>query len=269
MDITFYWINKFKWWIVACVLLIAYSQYNSWRQKAALEEKESQMETWTNSIGMKFIYLPGGTFTMGDPRRALAAFPPHVVTVSSFWIGKYEVTNEQFEQFEKYRRRSKYSPGSAHPVNYIYWHEAVAFCEWLSEKEDRHYRLPTSAEWEYAARGGLEQKDYPWGNATPDGRAAWGRLETMPVGSYAPNRFGIYDMAGNVEEWVQDWYAEDYYLHSPLKNPQGASSGLMKIARGGGIGAWDLHVASISPCGVDLTVYDMGFRVVMEVRQNE
>jgi formylglycine-generating enzyme len=91
----------------------------------------------------------------------------------------------------------------------------MAFCRWLSRKEGRSYRLPTEAEWEYAARGGLEQRDYPWGNESPLGRAAVVRDSTMPGGSFPPNGYGLFDMAGNVAEWVSDWYEPDYYSHSP------------------------------------------------------
>jgi formylglycine-generating enzyme required for sulfatase activity len=116
----------------------------------------------------------------------------------------------------------------------VSWHDAVRFCEWLGRKEGRHYRLPTEAEWEYAARGGLVQQDYPWGNATAEGRAAVAMLQSQPVGSYDPNGFGLYDMAGNADEWVSDWYDEHYYERSPVKDPTGPEKRLnnVKVTRG-------------------------------------
>lgn len=229
------------------------------------------MKTWTNSIGMKFVYLPKGTFKMGDSRPALGASPVHIVGVSSFWIGQYEVTNEQFDQF-KLRQRPTWARTNQQPATSVYYKDTVEFCKWLSKKDGRRYRLPTSAEWEYAARGGLEQKDYPWGNAPPDGRATWGSPKTTPVGSYAPNGFGLYDMAGNVGEWVSDWdggdHLSDYYANSPELDPQGPKKGYGKITRGGSFEIWDLYTAMTISCPLDLTVAGNGFRIVMEAEEH-
>jgi len=187
--------------------------------------------TTVNSIGMKFVHLPGGRFLMGGDH----AKPVHRVRLSRFWIGQFEVTNAQFEQFRK-RPRPPESLADDQPVTRVSWNDAVAFCHWLSKKEDKKYRLPTEAEWEYAARGGLIQKPYPWGDDSPDGRAALAMSAMMPVGSYAPNGYGLYDMAGNVAEYVSDWYDENYYAHSPLQDPQGPAkplAGNLRLRRGG------------------------------------
>jgi len=180
--------------------------------------------TTVNSLGMKFVRLPGGEFLMGGR----FAQPVHRVRLTVFWIG-------QFEQFRK-RPRPPESLADSQPVTRVSWEDAVAFCRWLSKKEDKKYRLPTEAEWEYAARGGLVQKEYPWGNDSPDDRAVLGMNETMPVGSYAPNSYGLYDMAGNVAEYVSDWYDENYYAHSPVQDPQGTAkplAGNLRLLRGG------------------------------------
>jgi formylglycine-generating enzyme required for sulfatase activity len=180
------------------------------------------VRTLTNSLGMRLVHLASGSFLMGNATNLAGSGPVHRVRLSEFWIGQCEVTNAQFERFRK-RRRPPESQADNQPVMYVTWHDAVQYCDWLSRKERRHYRLPTEAEWEYAARGGLEQKDYPWGDAPAQGRAAVGLLQTRPVGSYPPNGFGLYDVAGNVDEWMLDWYDEQYYRRSPPVDPQGPS----------------------------------------------
>jgi len=187
------------------------------------------------------VLLPTGTFLMGD-KNIPDARPLHRVKLSSFWIGQFEVTNQQYEMFKRQTRPPE-SLGNTQPAVNVTWINASNFCKWLSKREKRSYRLPTEAEWEYAARGGLVQKTYPWGDEDAGGRATIQQMTTTPVGSHAPNGFGLYDMAGNVQEWVSDWYGEDYYARSPLLNPRGPAQsyflaqpgpkGQWKIARGG------------------------------------
>jgi len=136
-----------------------------------------------------------------------------------------------------------------HPVVHISWNDAVAYCAWLSKKTGARFRLPTEAEWEYAARGGLHGANLAWGNDLQNhGRwlcniwqgtfpyhntAEDGYAGTAPVCSYPPNGFGLYDVCGNVWEWCQDWFAPDYYQHSPARNPSGPLVGKRKVQRGG------------------------------------
>jgi sulfatase modifying factor 1 len=176
------------------------------------------------------VWIPAGTFQMGSD-QAPDAFP-HQVTLDGFWMAIYETTNLEFEKFKK-RPRPVESRADSQPVTRIGWSEANAFCQWLSKKEGKKYRLPTEAEWEYAARGGLKGKNWPWGDAGFEGRATFGQVTTTPVGRYNSNGFGLYDMAGNVEEWVSDWYSPTYYQHSPKKNPYGPKAGVSKVIRGG------------------------------------
>lgn len=168
--------------------------------------------------------------------------PAHKVYIASFYIDKYEVTNFQYFKFcEKTGRRlpefwgqdryhcSEKFPN--HPVVGVSWEDAAAYAKWERK------RLPTEAEWEYAARGGLKNRDYPWGNSLTPSRSAYhrpGTEGTKPVGGYLPNGYGLYDMAGNVVEWIYDIYDKDYYRESPYKNPQGPEKGKFRVIRGGG-----------------------------------
>lgn len=158
----------------------------------------------------------------------------------------------------------------AHPVTLVSWSDAVAFCEWLAEATGRPIRLPTEAEWERAARGGSDAI-YPTGDAIDTSRANY--LDgpsvkraggTTAVGSYAANDAGLYDMAGNVWEWVADWYDASYYAASPTRNPTGATTGRFRIIRGGGWVAADPRVLRCSRrhrVPVDTYSYSIGFRV--------
>jgi formylglycine-generating enzyme required for sulfatase activity len=195
----------------------------------------SQWQRTSNSLGMRLEYIPPGTFSMGSD-KGFDAVPVHTVKISGFWMAEHEVTNQQWEQFRK-RKRPVEARGDQQPATRLSWDDAAEFCSWLSKKEKKRYRLPTEAEWEYAARGGLKDADWPWGNERASGRATFGKRETTPVGSYPPNGFGLYDMAGNVEEYCSDWYDPEYYHVSPPADPKGPERHLpgkpVKIIRGG------------------------------------
>lgn len=239
------------------------------RTQAAYPRAAPAAITRTNSIGMKLVKVPAGTFQMGDPRPALGGTPVHAVTLSSFWIGQYEVTNGELDHFLQLPRPQT-APTSRHPATNVTWEEADRFCKWLSRKEHRTYRLPTEAEWEYAARGGLQGKDYPWGDMSPEGRAQVAALLTAPVGSYSPNGFGLYDMAGNVEEYVSDWY-EETYPSGPSVDPKGPASPPTtrdKVTRDGPFGAWEPYCAVRLPIGRNERYEHVGFRIVLEIKGN-
>lgn len=172
-----------------------------------------------NSLGIRMTLLPGGTFRMGDSSEPMSR-PVHSVRVSRFWMAQIHGTNAQFDRFKK-RPRYPESLSDNQPAVRVSWTEADAFCRWLSKKGKKRYHLPPEAQWEFAALGGLEQKNYPWGNEGMDGRACFNQTTTCPVGTCPPNRFGLYDMVGNADQWTNDWYVPDYYANSPLVDPRG------------------------------------------------
>jgi formylglycine-generating enzyme required for sulfatase activity len=185
----------------------------------------------------EMVLVPAGYFTMGS-NDAEDEKPPHRVWVDAFYIEKYELTNQQYGEFMKatghrppvYWDQPRFNAPDQ-PVVGVSWDDAMAYCTWVGR------RLPTEAEWEKAARGGLEGKKYPWGDEEPTGRAIYGLDLSVgkptPVGRCQPNNYGLYDMAGNAWEWCADWYNPYYYKTSPERNPQGSSNGLYRVVRGG------------------------------------
>ena len=226
--------------------------------------------------GMEFVTIPGGTFVMGADDDTFSV-PTHEVTIEPFLFGRYEVTYEQYAKFCTDTGRlipsdNGWGMGSR-PIVGISWDDAVAFTEWLSAQTGRQMRLPSEAEWEYAARAGANTK-YPWGdeigmnNANCKGCGSqWDYRMTAPVGSFAPNGFGLYDMVGNAYEWCLD-LKHDNYVGAPadgtawLENP----SDSRRINRGG---SWyqrtvDAEVTSRCWEHPDVEHNDHGFRVLME-----
>jgi formylglycine-generating enzyme required for sulfatase activity len=200
--------------------------------------------------GSLLTLIPAGEFFMGSEKGYPAERPIHRVSVDAFYLGVHPVTNEQYARFitetghrapylddrrmqgENWNPETHgYAPERAqHPVVLVSWRDAQAYCEWAGG------RLPTEAEWEKAARGGLEGKLYPWGDDIDSTLANYDNRDgATPVCSYPANGYGLYDMAGNVWEWVADWYDPHYYAHSPLTNPHGPETGATKVLRGG---AW-------------------------------
>jgi formylglycine-generating enzyme required for sulfatase activity len=185
---------------------------------------------------MDFVRIPAGTFMMGcspgDTECYVEEKPAHrVVITSQFEMGKYQVTQAEYEAVMP--TNLSYFHGPNLPVEGVSWDDAQKFCDLLNGKRDGyHYRLPTEAEWEYAARAG----DTSW-RYGPLEEVAWFSNNsggtTHPVGGKKPNAFGLYDTLGNVWEWVHDWYAADYYSHSPQSDPKGPFTGEFRIARGG------------------------------------
>ena len=214
------------------------------------------------------VQIPAGCFEMGDHFGEFNAneLPVHNVCISAFEMDRHEVTNAEYAECvdagacvapsdtSSYTRPTYYGDPAYNdfPVIYVDWYQAEDYCMWADKQ------LPTEAEWEYAARGGLEGMRYPWGGDSPDYEddidcddACYGRVDSLfqcwdhchngecdndthPVENYAPNGYGLYDMAGNVWEWANDWYRSDYYSVSPQNDPQGPASGTARVMRGGG-----------------------------------
>lgn len=194
--------------------------------------------------GAVMVYVPEGEFLMGseDEKAASHEKPEHLVYLDAFWIYQHEVTNDEYRQCvvnggctqpehtTEYVDQNYYN----HPVRYVSWFGAQTYCNWAGG------RLPTEAEWEKAARG-TDGRNYPWGNESPEctlalyGGCKSSEQRPKPVGSYplGASPYGVLDMAGNVWEWVADWYSDDYYNYSPNKNPAGPPSGEFRVIRGG------------------------------------
>ena len=274
-----------------------------------------------NEIPDNFVLIEGGVFLMGSNNGENNEKPVHIVTVSTFYMSKYEVTVAEFKEFidatghqtDADKRTSGYGSyiydGSNwvkkdgvnwmcdaegnirstsdynHPVIHVSWNDAVAYCQWLSQKNGKTYSLPTEAEWEYAAGNGSRHTMYSWGDGNPSGRnggnvadmtakrkfSGWtifegyddGYVYTAPVGSFNPNSLGLCDMTGNVWEWCSDWYGD--YPSDSQTNPTGAATGSSRVNRGGSWSNYARHCRSAYR--YDDTpgnrYYHLGFRLVL------
>ena len=193
------------------------------------------------------VLVEGGTYMMGNPDRdrndEYAKDVPHEVTLSSFYICKYEVTEALWTAVMG-SNPSKYPLGDNYPVEQVNWYDCQDFVEKLSELTGRHFRLPTEAEWEYAARGGKRSRGYRYSGSYNLDEIGWhvgnAHHYKREVGTKKPNELGLYDMTGNVSEWCQDKLDIEYYHHSPSINPQGPDRSTYKdnrCFRGGSV--WD------------------------------
>jgi formylglycine-generating enzyme required for sulfatase activity len=236
-------------------------------------------KTYTNSIGTEFIQIPTGSFIMGADKNFEDArddeTPPHRVTISQpFYLGKYEVTQGEWVAVMENNPSAFKERSSSNPVENVSWNDVQSFIQRLSAKERKKYRLPTEAEWEYAARAGTKST-YSFGNdARQLGQYAWwydgksGR-QTHPAGQKQPNPWGLYDMHGNVWEWVNDWYNDSYYSRRPSTDPAGPSEGNFRVLRGGSWSnsAWGLRSASRNYYSPDSRNVISGFRLAFSPGQ--
>src|SRR5437870_5561466 len=249
------------------------------------ELERSRYSNFTNTVGEMMIFIPSADFTMGSDAEDAAPNerPLTHVTLSRFYISRCLITNAEYEQFDR-AHQAKRAPGAGdrHPVVYLSYLDAVKFCQWLSTRERRKYRLPTEAEWEYAAKGN-DQRKFPWGNY--DGRGdlanfadrntvfAWsdreiddGYPESSPVGAFplGASPFGIEDIAGNVWEWCLDYY--ELYRPGAKVNPRGPTTGTKRVHRGG---SWKSRFSSLRTTVRSSNVpgfacNDLGFRIVCQ-----
>ena len=224
----------------------------------------------------EMILVEGGTFTMGDEWMLgdEDEQPTHEVTLRNYKIGKTEVTVAQYRAFCRSTGKSmpetpEWGWQDSHPIVNVSWYDAVAYCDWLSEKQGGLYRLPTEAEWEYAARGGQKSKSYTYAGGNDIWDAGWYEYHigghTRSVGRKNANELGIHDMTGNVWEWCADWYDADYYSSSPSTNPRGPSSGSDRVLRGGSWtnSAANCRVVNRGRSNPSYSYSFSGFRVVL------
>jgi formylglycine-generating enzyme required for sulfatase activity len=210
------------------------------------------------------ILIPGGRFLMGQEDGRDEERPVHRVTIAPFRLCRFQVTSGDFALF----RKLAFGDASL-PVTSVSWFDAVEYCRWLSAEWGMEIRLPSEAEWEFAARGGMEQKLYPWGDGPVTSRPGYGarwREGPEPIAMSEPNGYGLYDMCENVHEWCLDWYDPGYYLVSAEENPRGPETGTRRASRGG---AWRHHIkiarcAARSSIPPEFRYADYGFRVVAE-----
>lgn len=220
-------------------------------------KKEQLLREINGKDGAPMVLIPAGEYTMGSREEDKGVDnderPAHRVNLDAFYIDQYEVTNSRYAKFFQKTKRAapKYwseqvlKQHGNKPVVEVDWSDASAYCAWARR------RLPTEAEWERAARG-TDQRLYPWGDTTPD--RSFANLDNCcdfknhsaltEVGSLGRGKslYGVYDMAGNVWEWVADWYDESYYIKSPERNPNGPSQGILRVVRGG---AWTSNPVSV------------------------
>jgi len=260
----------------------------------------------TTELLPELALIPGGEFVMGSADEEEDERPRHAVQVDELFISVKPITNVEYARFVaatnqrppaiydlplvvtaggRERERVFRATGQSyvwqegqppsdralHPVTLVRWEDAAAYCAWLARETGRTVRLPTEAEWEKAARAGIDGRRYPWGDridgnranflADPSLKAAHG---TTPCGSYPANGYGLYDMAGNVWEWVHDWYGADFYTNSPKENPSGPPEGQLRVLRGGSWLVADVRMLSCSyrhKVPPDTYSYGIGFRI--------
>ena len=228
-------------------------------------------------IEPSLISIPEAWFLMGSASGQDCERPVHRVSTDAFLLAATQVTNTEYECFVN--STASDPPPFWHdqnfnqphqPVTGVSWFDAHRYCQWLSSETGRTYRLPTEAEWERAARGDLQQTDFPWGNeppqSLPDYATRW-QTGPEPVARFAPNKFGLYNICDNVHEWCSEWYDPSYYSISPDRNPRGPEHGQRKASRGG---SWRHHVrvsrcSSRSSIPPDFHYADYGFRVACNV----
>lgn len=247
--------------------------------------ERARYPNFRNAAGCEMLLVPSGEFMMGSEAPEAAAHEQPVVqaVIGCFYISRFPVTNAQYELFDPAHRTRRASwANESHPVVYVNSKDATAFCQWLSAKEGKKYRLPTEAEWEYAARG-TDNRVYPWGERFEGGQCAnfadrrtafaWrdatiddGWAETSPVGAYprGASPCGAEDMAGNVFEWCLDFF--DAYRARSRVNPRGPMSGTKRVYRGG---SWKSRANSLRTSArafnsPEYASNDVGFRIVCE-----
>ncbi len=265
--------------MIHMILLTAYLFIQS--SNSVSQENYNPKKSFTNSVGIEFVLIPAGTFIMGEALRiecdTCNAFaneiPRHNVTISKpFYISRYEVTQEQW--LAVMDNNPSYFKGQKRPVENVSWKNVQLFIHGLNLKEKINtYRLPTEAEWEYAARSGTKEAYYFGDKTSKLGEYGWyvinSNSKSHSVGRSEPNAWGLFDMHGNVYEWCQDIYKADYYYYSPLIDPTGPTLDTARRVRRGG------YWGSSSRCcrssyrdsfASDIPLSNTGFRLVKDLK---
>jgi len=228
----------------------------------ALAGKNASFKVFVFSLPPGMVFVPGGTFQMGSYSGDDDEKPVHTITVSSFYMDKTEVTQAEYRKVMG-KNPSSFSGCDDCPVETVSWHDANEYARKVGK------RLPTEAEWEYAARGGNKSKGYTYSGSNDLNAAGWydnnSGSKTHPVAQKQPNELGLYDMSGNVWEWCSDWYSDSYYHSSPKNDPQGPNSGSSRVLRGGSWSSFDgsCRVANRNGLNPDYGGNDIGFRLVL------
>jgi len=222
-------------------------------------------------IGLELVSVPGGEFMMGSDDGPEEERPSHRVLVNGYYLGEHEVTQTQWERVMG-SNPARFKGCASCPAEQVPWEEVQEFLGKASGLTGRRLRLPTEAEWEYAAGGGSGHQRWPGTDRKDDsGEYVWysGNFagKTRPVGLKFPNAFSLYDMGGNVSEWCADWYGKDYYRESPEDNPRGPAGGDRRVVRGGSwlSGPDDTRTARRSARSPSTRSPTLGFRVAMDL----
>jgi formylglycine-generating enzyme required for sulfatase activity len=242
--------------------------------QAAEAVRQRATVPWTEPVmAMEFMHVTGGEFLMGSPETNPDESPPHSVRIRSFYLARVELLQRQWEKVMG-TNPSRFAPCPECPVEQVSWEDVQEFLQRAGTLTGLALRLPTEAEWEYAAGGGAEHQAWPGTNsASETGEFAWysGSFsgKTRSSAGKIPNLFGIHDMAGNVAEWCSDWYGADYYSRSPGDNPGGPASGTRRVVRGGSwlSGPRDIRVARRSRRSPDTRSPSLGFRLAFDMPQ--
>jgi len=240
----------------------------------SLEQLDSSQASREEPVREEMVSIPAGPFIRGTDHGGFDEQPQRTLVLDAFAIDRYEVTNSQYQQFVEATGHRKSGPPSRYaknmskmrsinqPVVYVSWEDAEAFCHWKGK------RLPTEAEWEKAMRG-TDGRLWPWGNVEQPNGANWARVQdghdvAAPVGAVLTDKspYGVMDGAGNVMEWVSDWYAESYFREAPEQNPQSSEYGTFRVLRGGGYATTgaDIRITSRSKMVPDFRDETIGFR---------
>ncbi|WP_052507291.1 formylglycine-generating enzyme family protein [Desulfonatronovibrio magnus] len=239
------------------------------------EHEPDPGETWTDPVtGIEFVWVPEGCYDMGCGDWTDSCWdnekPVHEVCLDGFWMGKYEVTQGQWTGVMG-SNPSYFKSGNNYPVEQVSWNDVQDFISKLNSEGNSTFRLPTEAEWEYAARSGGRAEKYAGGDDLDSLGWYWSNSgsRTHEVGTKAPNGLGIYDMSGNVLEWVSDWYSDNYYSVSPRDNPQGPETGSSRVIRGGSwiFDAWDCRAAIRPYVTPGFRDFSLGFRLALSPGQ--